>query len=119
MAGLLDFAQMVQQLYGNGLLQHVADPIAQRKMGLLPNLGTEGARPRAGGGRINKLRARDLMPAIQYQDGSILSAPRPGMQHFELYEMGANAGRGTARDTGYLDMATGKFISQSEMYNWK
>jgi hypothetical protein len=121
-SGLIDYAQMAR-----GLLGDYAAPVAmknplQSKM-LDPRGGTEGAIGYGGGASPKAAkplrRDKDLMPAVQYQDGSTLAAPRPGMQHFEIYEMGAQAGRGAARDTGYVNIHTGEFIPQHMMYGWK
>jgi hypothetical protein len=66
MPGLIDYAQMVEQLNGMGLLGNVASPGDFRKKGLNPIAATEGAVGYGGGsGSIRAYRgAKELNEAI-------------------------------------------------------
>jgi hypothetical protein len=119
MAGLLDFAQMAQRL---GLLGNAAyDPITNKNKGMNPLATTEGARPYYGEGATRggsaPLNYNNIMPAMRFQDGHMLVAPKRGMIHADLYEMGAGqmAKRGPMTG-GFVDTSTGKFYNHSEIY---
>jgi hypothetical protein len=61
MAGLLDFAKMVQQLQG-GLLGNVASPMGPLKEGIdNPMYGLEGAKPYGGGSTRYGSQTQQLM----------------------------------------------------------